>query len=185
MPRTAASEQVGGHAPRRAPNMETERDQCPNCSRPMTVRATARGNVRLCEHGCGVCINTSVLRQNVDEAVAAQAWQVAREASTTAARRCPDCRRNMRTFQLKPDHAPLQLEVCVPCMTLWFDQGEFGRLGGHFEQRRVADPARVAAIANAYTSSQYDEVDQALDGVLDGIFSLIDSAVTKWGSRWK
>jgi len=54
----------------------------------------------------------------------------ARAAGVESIRPCPHCRNSMAEVKLPVPDAPMQLEVCMRCQSVWFDPGELAEFRG-------------------------------------------------------
>jgi Zn-finger nucleic acid-binding protein len=112
---------------------------CPSCGTALVLTHEGDFDSWACPggHGCAATQTESYERLQEDELH--HLWQLARQASATAAaRRCPICEAGMVSIEVGvdddeieegaegdgPDQGPVWLDVCLPCELLWFDAGE-------------------------------------------------------------
>src|SRR6187402_1557798 len=96
---------------------------CPHCSTLLQQHSEEGANVWRCSSCLGFSINLAVLRTRSGDQVASALWTLARSSPETALS-CPSCRKPLRVVQRSDANASVQLDMCMSCQLLWFDQGE-------------------------------------------------------------
>lgn len=99
---------------------------CPVCQgRLHTVRH--RGGVYYaCDQCGGRAVTIPQIRRMAGDRFAVQLLREMRMQATGVGVTCPFCARPMRRFLLS--NPPLELDVCRPCLTVWFDVGELAAM---------------------------------------------------------
>jgi len=101
-------------------------DLCPNCRSALRHTRTPYGYVHVCADCGGRSVTLPVLRRfGAARAWLNDLWQGSQEPGLKRQRRCPHCATRMREVRTRADGQPLTVEVCRPCMAIWFDPSEF------------------------------------------------------------
>ncbi len=94
----------------------------------MTVKNLGNGVVWNCAQCGGTSVGASLLQNHANDDFLPKLWNQFRTEGWTGDRRCPSCPKAMKALQAELAGASMQLDACLTCMLLWFDQGELERI---------------------------------------------------------
>ncbi|MBO5308768.1 MAG: rhomboid family intramembrane serine protease [Lentisphaeria bacterium] len=102
---------------------------CPRCGGELK-RSDYGGKICFrCSAGHGVCMTVSGLRSLCGNAGFANTlWMLANQQDEYADAPCPVCGKKMKKIHLPLAEGSLELDVCCPCQTIWFDPHELEAL---------------------------------------------------------
>jgi Zn-finger nucleic acid-binding protein len=112
---------------------------CPHCAVALQPKKLGEKIAWTCPACSGISFNLAVLRDEIDSAVVAQFWQLARSAPSAAVH-CPSCRRALRLIAHRTVRVSLDADICVPCQLVWLDGGELDLIQQAAPRRK---PARI------------------------------------------
>lgn len=149
--------------------------QCPRCGDEPLVRHTvATGGIA---HQCTKCHGTqmllSVMRGRSGDTLVPRLWAEA-GAHPRPGIACPLCRRS--SFALMADG--VELDLCRPCQSLWFDADELERFpirGAPTRQQIVVDTTKRQP-PNRRTEPTAENEGSVVDEVVDAVFDIL----TNW-----
>lgn len=123
------------------------RMKCPRCDAALDAQITSAVPSWACSRCRGVLVRLSSLRLRADAIRTATLWARARAAESDASRSCPLCNQRLRVWTESADLAELELDACISCEALWFDQGEAEVLL-HMARPRPRESDRLLSVAD-------------------------------------
>ena len=145
---------------------------CPRCgSEPLVRHAVATGGIA---HQCPRCHGTqrslAVLRGRSGDALLPRLWAEA-NAHPRPGVACPLCRRSAIALMAEG----MELDLCRPCQSLWFDADELERLpirGAPTRRETVVDTTKRQSPSRR-TGRDDDDEDSVMKDVVDAVFDVL------------
>jgi Zn-finger nucleic acid-binding protein len=149
---------------------------CPQCRKPLEVRRSRFGLVRVCAECLGGTTTLSVLKRVAPREFINHLWQAAQRSGLPSEKPCPSCTQPL--LELRPPDIVIEprIDVCIRCYIVWFEHAALSRLQlalppDRFEQ--VVARAEAAAVAAAHRTDRAS-LDAALGLIAQGILGALE-----------
>lgn len=148
---------------------------CPRCDQRLIIRhLPGGGQARACMRCHGQFVGLAIVRDYGDNDVVKRLWLEA-QAHPKKAVGCPACRKAMQAVMLTPR---IELDLCRPCQSMWFDPDEFNQLPPRTKSRpkpKTRQPGKKGASPMSSKNSDtpvFDTTRETLFDVLDALSEL-------------
>jgi Zn-finger nucleic acid-binding protein len=99
-----------------------------NCSQPLTETQSNWGTILSCSSCKGRAVKLSALKKIASPEAAEKLWRDSIKTHRVGSRFCPGCKRPMKIVRTETKHGAIELDVCNPCLLIWFDSMELEHL---------------------------------------------------------
>lgn len=143
---------------------------CPRCDQLLIIRhLPGGGQVRACMRCHGQFVGLAIVRDYGDDDVVKRLWFEAK-AHPKKGLGCPACRKVMQAVMLTPR---VELDLCRPCQSMWFDPDEFNHLPPRTKSRSKPKPASGKKSASPMPSRNSDT--PVFDTTMETLFDVLDT----------
>lgn len=131
---------------------------CPQCATPLTLEHAGDGMYLHCSSCGGRGVTMAVLRRMVAREAMNEMWLQGQAREGMPGRACPSCGVAMQEVRSTAGAGPMRVDVCPPCMLLWFDAGEFEALPPAPPSAQPVQPELPPAAREALALAEVEEI---------------------------
>ena len=149
------------------------KSECPSCKTSLQELKTTHGVLHRCPLCHGHAVPFGYLRSISSPDAAQRFWKASMNAPDSNKKLCPQCKKIMKSIQAGNPKVQMELDVCTPCVLIWFDRSELERLVSAKENGSHQQKPPLSGTAPSAIPEGNDSVSDIWEGLEDLIENII------------